>query len=199
MTGWRSLSPLARVQRAAPATAVMALLVAGLVFVSALGLGNSLTFDEAYNPQVPLHLLRGAGYGTAIVGEWRPFDVRITTGPTAMLPAALLMVAFGPRARAPRAVIVAFWCACCTATALGLRRVAGASAAVLTVAGFLALGLYGTGSRFLGEVPALAFVAVGLLQLASDKGGDAHLGRGGSWRRQRARHGGARLVDSWCC
>ena len=136
-----------------------------LTFLSIMGLWNSLSFDEAYNLQVPREVLSGKGYGTAIVDEWRPFDVRITTGPTVMLPAIALMRILGESAPVGRIVIVVYGAIFYISVALTLRRVAGRMAPILGFIGFAYLWLFETASRFLGEIPSLAFIGLALFSL----------------------------------
>ena len=78
-----------------------------LVFVLHLVwvIGEPLSFDEAFNLQVPLNLALGNGYQTWFSGP-HPFDIRITTGPTVLLPIAPVLTILPPTAVAGRSIMV---------------------------------------------------------------------------------------------
>ncbi len=142
-------------------TATIALLIAG--FSSPLG------YDEAYNLQVPLHLIHDGRYATdgAVypVPGVRDFDVYISTGPTLLLPVAGAMKLLGTHFWVARLVGTVTYAVLVAAAALiGWRagRWPGLLVAWLAVLAINLrtdgiLGIRGTGD-VLGEVLATALV-----------------------------------------
>src|SRR4051812_19310789 len=75
----------------------LCLAVAALARVLA-GFHAPLTYDEAYNLQVVRHLVEHGSYatdGALYDGQPRLFDAWISTGPTLVLPSALLAASVG--------------------------------------------------------------------------------------------------------
>ena len=128
--------------------------------------------DEAFNLSVPLNLLAGLGYtsdGTLTGSFLIPFDVRISTGPVVMLPAAALMALGIDPVVAGRLVAAGYWVLLVTALALLGRRIAGPWGAVIAAATPLTLHTnYGNSpiqgpADFLGEGPAAALIVTAVL------------------------------------
>jgi hypothetical protein len=84
-------------------------LLAFMVHVAMLAT-EPLSFDEAFNLQVSLNLALGQGYQTWYAGA-HPFDVRITTGPTILVPAAGVLSIVPPTAIAGRSIMIVFFAA----------------------------------------------------------------------------------------
>lgn len=102
---------------------------------------NRLWEDEAFNLTVPLNLLAGLGYtsdGTLSGSELTPFDPRISTGPTVLLPIAAVL-------------------------ATGADPVIGARLVPLLYWGLLLAGLWILGLRLAGRWAGLAAVAAPLV------------------------------------
>jgi hypothetical protein len=136
-----------------------------------------LNYDEAYNLQVVPNLLHGHRYatdGALFSGQPQPFDYRITTGPTLMLPVAATAAVFGEHVWVYRimptiaflALIAAWWAVGCRLA--GRRRASiGGLAAVL---GVLALDTAGSVSdsqsgpgTVIGETTATLFLLLAIM------------------------------------
>jgi len=130
--------------------------------------------DEAFNLTVPRNLLAGLGYssdGTLSGSTLTPWDVRISTGPTALLPIAAVMALGADPVIGGRAVMLAFWALLLAALFLLGRRVGGRWAGLVAIAATLALDASRSDSPLqgpadiLGEVPAAALIAWALVVL----------------------------------
>ncbi|GAA2462853.1 hypothetical protein [Agromyces soli] len=130
--------------------------------------------DEAFNLTVPLNLLSGLGYSSdgALSGsEITPFDPRISTGPTVLLPVAAVLATGMDPVLGARLVPLAFWALLLAGLWVLGRRIAGRWAALLAVA--LPLGFDTTGgfspiqgpADVLGEIPAAALIVWALVVL----------------------------------
>jgi hypothetical protein len=152
--------------------AVAVLVVANLVV---LGLGVTMVRlweDEAFNLTVPINLVAGLGYtsdGTLSGSELTPFDVRISTGPTLLLPIAGLVALGVDPVFAGRALAAMAYLALLAALALIGRRLGGRWAALVAVAIPLAFETSAVPSPIqtpvdiLGEVTAAALLAAALV------------------------------------
>ncbi|MFK4728189.1 hypothetical protein ROT00_00720 [Agromyces mediolanus] len=130
--------------------------------------------DEAFNLTVPLNLLSGLGYSSdgALSGsEITPFDPRISTGPTVLLPVAALLATGLDPVVAARLVPLAFWVLLLAGLGVLGRKLGGRWAALLAVA--VPLGFDTTGgfspiqgpADLLGEIPAAALLVWALVVL----------------------------------
>ena len=123
----------------------------GLVICCALaalvaGLRAPLTYDEAYNLQVVRHLAHTGMYATdgAIYdGEPRLFDAYITTGPTLLVPAAVMVELLGDHLWVARIAPTAGFLLLLGSAGVAGRRVAGRWGAVFGVLAVLMVDLDG--------------------------------------------------------
>jgi len=128
--------------------------------------------DEAFNLTVPLNLLAGLGYSSdgALSGSMiTPFDARISTGPTVLLPVAGVLLLGGDPVLGARLVPMAFWVLLIGGLVLLGRRVAGRWAALLAALAPLAFNttegispIQGP-ADLLGEIPAAALLVWALI------------------------------------
>ncbi|MBD7958573.1 hypothetical protein H9651_13060 [Microbacterium sp. Sa4CUA7] len=135
---------------------------------------NALWEDEAFNLTVPVNLLAGLGYtsdGTLSGSTLTPFDPRISTGPVVLLPIAAVLATGADLVAGARLVPAAFYVALIVAVWVLGRRVGGRWAALLAVTVPLAFDATAPPSPIqgpadiLGEVPAAALIAWGLVAL----------------------------------
>ncbi len=154
-------------------TLAVALLVCHLIMIQ-----HSLTArfweDEAFNLTVPLNLLDGLGYSSdgALSGSViTPFDTRISTGPTVLLPVAGMLLFGGDPVISARLVPVAFWGLLIAGLAVLGGRLAGRWTALVGAAVPLAFNGMGSYSPIqgpadlLGEIPAAALLVWALVAL----------------------------------
>lgn len=154
------------------------LLLAALVVCHLIVIQHSLTArfweDEAFNLTVPRNLLAGLGYASdgALSGSTiTPFDPRISTGPTVLLPVTLVLAAGADAVIGARLVPVAFWLLLVGGLAALGHRVAGRWAALIAAAVPLAFNGFGSISPIqgpadlLGEIPAAALLVWALVVL----------------------------------
>lgn len=169
------MSLLARgLPRVAPfaATAVL-----GAAYAASIAAGLTITRfweDEAYNLTVPLNLLAGRGYSSAgflTTGTLDPFDVRISTGPTVLLPVAAALAGGADPVVGARVVMALFSIALAVALFVIGRRIAGPWGGALAAAVPLLLDasrslspLQGM-TDLLGEIPSALFAVLALLVL----------------------------------
>lgn len=159
-------------------TVVFWVLALGLLVCHVVIIWHSLTArfweDEAFNLTVPLNLLAGLGYSSdgALSGSTiTPFDPRISTGPTVLLPVAGLLALGADPVIGARLVPVAFWMLLITGLALLGTRTAGRWAGLLAAAVPLAFNGLGSVSPIqgpadlLGEIPAAALLVWALIAL----------------------------------
>jgi 4-amino-4-deoxy-L-arabinose transferase-like glycosyltransferase len=153
---------------------LFAVLTAGLVlcvgsFIAA-GFHAPLSYDGAYNMQVPLHLAHEGRYatdGAVYDGRVKHFDAYITTGPTVLIPVAAAVAVLGDHLWAMRVAPTAFFLLLlCTAAGVG-RRSAGRWGAFVAVAAVLAVDLGATqpGSPVFGSGDVVGEMACALLLL----------------------------------
>jgi Predicted membrane-bound dolichyl-phosphate-mannose-protein mannosyltransferase len=129
--------------------------------------------DEAYNLTVPLNLLAGHGYTSDGIlnpsGVPTPFDVRISTGPTVLLPVAAVLATGIDMVVGARLVMLVFYAALLVGLWLLGRRVAGRWGGLVAIAVPLALNTNQLPSPaqgpldVLGEFPSAAFLVFALL------------------------------------
>lgn len=159
----------------------VALVAAGVIVGAAhlalvvTGFGLRLWEDEAYNLTVPLHLLAGDGYSSAGIlraSSPEPFDIRITTGPVVLLPAAGMIALVGDPVVGARLAVLAFYVALVVLAWLAGRRVGGPWAGPVAA---LAIVAYDTTALpspiqspvdLLGELPAAALMLAAVLAVA---------------------------------
>ncbi|WP_091230728.1 glycosyltransferase family 87 protein [Microbacterium sp. 3J1] len=130
--------------------------------------------DEAFNLTVPLNLLDGLGYtsdGALSGSTLTPFDPRISTGPSVLLPAAALIgIGLDPVIGA-RLVPLMYWILLLVGLWVLGRRIAGRWAALLAIAVPLAFDTSALPSPIqgpadlLGEIPAAALLVWALVVL----------------------------------
>ncbi len=130
--------------------------------------------DEAFNLTVPLNLLEGLGYtsdGALSGSTLTPFDPRISTGPSVLLPAAAVIALGIDPVIGARLVPLTYWVLLLAGLwALG-RRIGGRWAGLLAVAVPLAFDASALPSPIqgpadlLGEIPAAALLVWALVVL----------------------------------
>ncbi len=144
---------------------LFALLLAWLAFYN-LPFYPRLWFDEGIHLQVPYTLVEHGAYGVIHEGQVQLFDPAVSTGPTLLLPIALSFRLFGVGVAQARAVN-ALYLLLGTALVFDLtRRLTGdrtAWLAVLMVIGAPGVRFIYWGRQVMGEGPALAFFAAGLV------------------------------------
>lgn len=128
--------------------------------------------DEAFNLTVPLNLVDGLGYtsdGALGGSELTPFDPRISTGPTVLLPiAALLGLGVDP-VIGGRLVILAYYAALLVGLGRVGWRIAGRWGGLVAVTVPLGWNTWASGSPIqtpvdiLGEIPAAALLVWALI------------------------------------
>ena len=118
-------------------------------------------FDEGINLLAARTLAQSGRYGLEYSGAFRAFDLSMSTGPTVIVPVALVFKVLGVSLLKGRAVMVAYL----LLAALGLYSVgtqlydrAVAIVTVLVFASATQAGPFANGRDVLGEVPALAFL-----------------------------------------
>lgn len=129
--------------------------------------------DEAYNLTVPLNLLAGHGYTSdgilARFGGMTPFDVRISTGPTVLLPIAAVLTTGVDAVVGSRLVMLLFYAGLLVVLWVLGRRIAGRWGGLVAVAVPLALNTNQLPSPsqgpidVLGEFPSAMFLGLALL------------------------------------
>jgi hypothetical protein len=133
-------------------------------------LSASIYYDDAYIATVAKNLAWGFGYATSYP-HLVPFDPDISTGPTVVLPAALLISLFGNGVRVPNiAAMLAIWTTLALVVRLLYRRYS-ANVASVALAVFATTLLISTTEEFglLGEVPAGLLVVAAALLVASPR------------------------------
>ncbi|WP_423494746.1 hypothetical protein IM711_04950 [Microbacterium esteraromaticum] len=153
-------------------------LAAGLLACNVIVMQHSLTArfweDEAFNLTVPLNLLAGLGYSSdgALSGSTiTPFDPRISTGPTVLLPVAAVVALCTDPVVGARLVPLTFWVLLIAGLALLGARSVGRWGALVAAA--VPLAFNGVGSispiqgpaDLLGEIPAAALLVWALIVL----------------------------------
>jgi hypothetical protein len=133
-----------------------------------------LNHDEAFNLQVSLNVALGNGYQTWYGGP-HPLDLRITTGPTVLLPAAAVLRVLPPTAEAGRLVMTLFFVAfLVTVYYFGKLLLPRQHRLFFLVSIFFLLGIptFNQHCTFvLGEVPSITFYLLGLIAIAPSEGG----------------------------
>ncbi|HWU46315.1 MAG TPA: glycosyltransferase 87 family protein [Humibacter sp.] len=129
--------------------------------------------DEAYNLTVPLNLLSGHGYTSDGIltrfGGMTPFDVRISTGPTVLLPIAAMLATGVDAVVGSRLVMLLFYAGLLVVLWVLGRRVAGRWGGLVAIAVPLALNTNQLPSPsqgpidVLGEFPSAMFLGLALL------------------------------------
>ncbi|MBS1674517.1 MAG: hypothetical protein JSS74_11190, partial [Actinobacteria bacterium] len=155
------------------------ILLALLVIANAIVMWHSLTVlrfweDEAFNLTVPRNLLAGLGYtsdGTLSGSHLTPFDPRISTGPTVLLPVAGVLALGADPVIGARLVPLAYWVLLLVGLAVLGRRLAGRWGALVAVALPLAFNtaegvspIQGP-ADLLGEIAAAALVVWAMIVL----------------------------------
>ncbi len=135
---------------------------------------NRLWEDEAFNLTVPLNLVAGLGYSSdgALSGSTiTPFDPRISTGVSVLLPAAAVVSTGVDPVVGARLVPLAFWVLLLAGLAVTGRRIGGRWAALASAALPLAFNSALTISPIqgpadlLGEIPSAALIVWALAVL----------------------------------
>ena len=152
------------------AFAVIATLVtAGLLIVVLRQFGYGLEYDEAYLLHVVKNLAEGRGYvddGVSFQTSGAPFEPRISTGPTVLLPSAVMWWLSGGAIAVVRLIPLLYFGLLIAAVAWLFHRAGGAWAALAALLGLLAMpvlhpDLQNTSlmpGRFVGELPATALL-----------------------------------------
>lgn len=160
----QAIAPRSTARRVARAlAAAAALLLVG--YHLGFALLEPVNFDEGYNLQIPLNLVANGRY-QSWYHEAHPFPPQITTGPTVLLPIALLFAGAGPSIVVARAVMTLFLLVLLWQLWLLCRRVAGTAsdwvfAAACLLFALTPLALW-VSSAILGEVPAVACFLAGV-------------------------------------
>lgn len=154
--------------------AALGALIVGHVVVAWDSLVNfRLWEDEAFNLTVPQNLLDGLGYasdGTLSGSQITPFDPRISTGPTVLLPVAAILTTGIDAVIGARLVPLAYWALLLVGLGILGRRIGGRWAALTAIAVPLAFTSNGVSSiqgpaDLLGEIPAAALIVWALIAL----------------------------------
>jgi 4-amino-4-deoxy-L-arabinose transferase-like glycosyltransferase len=106
------------------------LLVSGLVSVVLL---YAVNFDEAYNLQIPLNLIRYGVYGSRTSQGFEWFDARVSTGPMVLVPVALSFAMLGTGIVQGRIVPVLYACVLALSVHRLSKRTYGSWAAATSV------------------------------------------------------------------
>ncbi len=125
-----------------------------------------INFDEAYNLQVPISLIRGHGYNT--IYRIRKFDglTSITTGPTVLLPVSISFFVLGIGKIQARIIQLMFLFSLATIFSYVIKRElrSGIYALILAILFYSTLQLE-LSFWVLGEIPALFFLVTGIIIL----------------------------------
>jgi hypothetical protein len=153
--------------------AVFALVLAAQAAVVAPGFWwTRIWEDEAYNLTVPINLLHGLGYTSdgmlTPTGTLTPFDVRISTGPTVLLPIAAVLATGIDTVVGARLVMLAFYLLLLGGLWLLGRRVAGRWGGLVAMTVPLALNTIQISPiqgplDILGEYPSAALIVWAML------------------------------------
>lgn len=144
------------------------LLVAGLL-IFRQPLYPATWFDEGLNLSTAATLARKGAYALPDGAGLRVFDPAIQTGPTVILPIAALFWAFEPSLELGRWVAIVYALIAFSAYGYLVQRLLGSSTALLAIVLLLvgtrveAASFIYMGRQALGEVPALAFLLLGML------------------------------------
>ncbi len=152
-------------------TAVSILLIVHIVGAFTI---NRLGFDSAYNLTVSRNLIDGLGYASdGVIGDesLTPYDVRVTTGPTVLIPLSVAFLFGDSSVYVARSLMLIPYFALLTGLALVGFRLSGKWGALLAVAAPLTINVFlGTDwaeyqgpTDVLGEVPAAAMLIWALL------------------------------------
>ena len=129
---------------------------------------NGLTFDDSYNAQVAAHFAQTLEYAVEYP-DVIPCSVKITTGPTMLLPTALLYRLFGVSALTTQIVALLYSVLLIIAVFkfadFIVKRWTWASLAVLICFMLASNWLYSLSIVLLGEIAALFFVVASLYHL----------------------------------
>ncbi|MBS1907883.1 MAG: hypothetical protein JST33_15275 [Actinobacteria bacterium] len=147
------------------------ILLALLILANAVVMWHSLTMlrfweDEAFNLTVPRNLIAGLGYtsdGTLSGSTLTPFDPRISTGPTVLLPVAGVLALGADPVIGARLVPLAYWVLLLAGLAVLGRRLAGRFGALIAVALPLAFNTAGSVSPIQGPADLLGEIAAASL------------------------------------
>ncbi|MEV4773870.1 hypothetical protein [Microbacterium sp. LWH12-1.2] len=160
-------------------TAIFWLLAASLIAAHVIVGWHSLVVmrlweDEAFNLTVPLNLLAGLGYtsdGALSGSTLTPFDPRISTGVSVLLPVAGVLTTGIDPVIGARLIPLAYWVLLLAGLAVLGRRIGGRWAALVALAVPLAFNSALTISPIqgpadlLGEIPAAALIVWALVVL----------------------------------
>jgi len=173
-------------------TGYLLLLVSAVIIILWMYRGAlaPLNYDEAYNLQVVDSLVKGSGYATAGAvrgqGPWL-FDPHISTGPTVLLPAALVWWLSGESLVAVHLLMLAFYglyivaiiglvgweranpLAAASAVALPLTMTFNPGTVLGAVPGTAPVSLAFWPGMVLGEIPAAALMMVAAWALVRDR------------------------------
>ncbi len=142
--------------------------IVGFLFLATYNLGGYPVtwFDEGSHLHVPKDLVQFGVYADRSSEGWRYFGPTVGVGPTVMLPIALAFKLAGIGLVQARLVIVAYMLAALILFGFVAKRLYGglvAVVALLFLASTPSVALVDTGRQVLGEVPALAFLLLGIL------------------------------------
>lgn len=147
------------------------ILLALVIVANAIVMWHSLTVlrfweDEAFNLTVPRNLAAGLGYtsdGTLSGSTLTPFDPRISTGPTVLLPVAGMLALGADPVIGARLVPLAYWVLLLAGLGVLGRRLAGRFGALIAVALPLAFNTAGSVSPIQGPADLLGEIAAASL------------------------------------
>lgn len=126
-------------------------------------------FDEGLNMSTAATIARDGLYALPDAQGFRVFDPAIQTGPTVIVPIALIYKLFGVSVFGARAVVLTFAIIALIAYWLLARRLVGRAESLLATVMLLAgtavpsTSFLATGRQVLGEVPAFAFLLLGAM------------------------------------
>jgi hypothetical protein len=144
--------------------AIIALLILACVGIGLVyAINGTVEFDEGFNLQIPVNLAKTGSYATTVA--WgKPFDSAITTGPTMLLPTALVFRLAGIGLTQARLVPLVFFVIALTLAAILLYSLGKVPAAVLGLVWLACVPeFFRFGLKELGEVPALSFFLLALV------------------------------------
>lgn len=133
------------------------------VYFGYLSLIAPLNFDEAYNLQIPINLIKGNGYKTIYkIGQHDEFTI-ITTGPTVLIPISVSFMAFGVGKIQARIIPFFYLLSLIAILRIVVRKNLGSSVSeIILVVLFYSMHQFELSLYVLGEIPALFFLILGL-------------------------------------
>jgi 4-amino-4-deoxy-L-arabinose transferase-like glycosyltransferase len=154
---------------ASSAAPVLALLVVAVLGAYHLEMYPRTWFDEGLNLLAARTLADSGRFGLETVDGFSAFDLGLGTGPTVIVPIALIFKAFGVSLGHARVVPLTYLLLAATGLFCVARQTFGRTVGIVAVLTFASLSTTGPlvfGREVLGDVPALAFIFWGVAALA---------------------------------